>query len=220
MVKNKRLRHLIYIFILVIVILSSQIFNVLANPQSSEQQRQQEKIQQTTSSEIQDRLNNPSPVCEEEYTRTLNLITAEFYDELKEVVSQPTYDSALIQDFKDAYMKAKYLISLNLSQTQERLAQSEQNLQGTSSKEQQNIQREIDRKNKCIVVTQEYLDDIKHVYKSTLTKSVQAKRGAVILEKYDQINKQFEQLLSITDESVKQFNKINDNLICYLSKCQ
>ena len=66
----------------------------------------------------------------------------------------------------------------------------------------------------------EYLDEIKHVYQSTLTKSVQAKRGAVILEKYDQINKQFEQLLSITDESVKQFNKINDNLVCYLSKCQ
>ena len=220
MVKNNKLRNLIFIFILVIVILSSQIFNVLANPQSSEQQRQQEKIQQTTSSEIQDRLNNPVPVCEGEYTRTLNLITAEFYDELKEVVGQPTYDSALIQDFKDAYIKAKYLISLNLSQTQERLNQSKQTLQGASSDQQENIQKEIDRKNKCIVVTQEYLDEIKHVYKSTLSKSVQAKKGAVILEKYDQINKQFERLLEVTDESVKQFNKINDNLVCYLSECQ
>ena len=220
MVKNKKLRNLIFLFILVMVVLSSQIFSVLANPQSSEQQRLQEKIQKTTSSEIQDRLNNPVPVCDAEYTRTLNLITAQFYDDLKEVVSQPTYDSALLQDFKDSYIQAKYLINLNLTQTNQRLDESRQSLKESGSNEREKIETEIDRYSQCASVTQGYLDEIKHVYKSTLAKSVQAKKGAVILEKYDQINKQFEQLLSITDESVKQFNKINDNLVCYLSECQ
>ncbi|MBI95681.1 hypothetical protein CL656_00830 [bacterium] len=220
MVKNKNLRNLIFIFILVIVILSSQIFNVLATPQSSEQQRISEHIQQTTSSEIQDRLSNPGVVCDKEYIRTLNLITAEFYDELKEVVMQPTYDSALLQDFKDTYIKTKYLINLHLTDTVENLERLRKSESSATGKSKQDIQVEIGRSSNCNVITQEYLDEIKHVYKSTLTKSVQAKKGAVILEKYDQINKQFEKLLQVSDESVKQFNKINDNLVCYLSKCQ
>ena len=220
MVKNKKLRNFIYLFIFVLLVLSTQIFNVLATPTSSQQQRLQENIAQNTSVEIQNAIANPTAVCEQDYVRTLNLITAEFYDELKEVVSQPTYDSVLIEDFKDAYLKAKYLIKLHLAKTNERREADLKSLTTASTtKQEDSIRIKIARDDKCLEVTQGYLDEIEHVYKATLSKSVEAKKGAVILEKYDQMNKQFESLLQIAEDSVNQFNKINDNLVCYLSEC-
>ena len=218
MVRNKKLKNFIYFTILVFGILISQIFNALANPNSSRQQEIQEKIESTTSQEIKSAIANPSGVCEQEYIRILNLITKEFYDELKETVSKPTYDSVLIEDFKQSYLKARYLIKLHQSNTQSSLDSLYQDLEAGEAELEQ-IQSKVSRDSNCINITQSYLDEISHVYKSTLSKSVQAKKGAVILEKYDQLNKQFETLLNSTDQSVRQFNKINDNLVCYTSQC-
>lgn len=218
MVRNKKLKSFIYFSVLVFGILISQIFSALANPNSSRQQDIQERIEATTSQEIKSAISNPSGICEQEYIRTLNLITAEFYDELKEIVSKPTYDSVLIEDFKQSYLKARYLIKLHQSNTQSSLDRLYQELEAGEAELEQ-IQSKVGRDSNCITITQSYLDEISHVYKSTLSKSTQAKKGAVILEKYDQLNKQFETLLNSSDQSVRQFNKINDNLVCYISQC-
>ena len=160
--------------------------------------------------ELNTTLTNAPYTCEADFVQTLDIIAATFYEELRVVVTTPTYDSQLSENFLQAYQKAKYSMELFTKQVNQNVLE----LAKASNKTLAEI-KNLD----CDNLLEAYITRIDAVYKSTLTRSMQAKKGAVILEKYDKINKKFEQLLSQAATSRHQLSKINDKLICYTKEC-
>lgn len=216
MLKNKNLRFLIFIFIISLIAMAFQLVIVLASPASTVSQQRVEALIQTTPTEIKEAITRKVPVCEESFINSLKLIAGQFYLDLNELIKAPTYNSVLIDSFKESYLKAKSLMDLTL---QYRIDAIEELTAAKASGDSTGYQAQFEALTVCQNVHQEFTQEIKHIYQSTLTKSLQAKKGTVFLEKYDQINEQFKKLLDVAIEASSQLNKINDNLVCYASEC-